>query len=182
MPCFRATCGVNLRWAPQLDLSEPRVAATTRGQTVRRCRNRAEVPAQISAAEPAFWGSHRSDDLYAPPACEPRPYRAIGRVKGKSDLPATPAPEPPFGASRVPEQRGSALVSRDRSLRVRRFEGAVNSRAVSTRAIGRSRPSLRRMTSGSVRGGALAITGGIGNGICPAFDDPAGGAYRRRPV
>ena len=29
---------------------------------------------QISVAEPAFWGSHRSDDPYAAPACEPRSY------------------------------------------------------------------------------------------------------------
>ena len=39
--------------------------------------DRAEVPAQISATEPAFWGSYRSDDLCATAACEPRPYRIL---------------------------------------------------------------------------------------------------------
>ena len=50
--------------------------------------DRVEVPAQISATVPAFWGSYRSDDLCATAACEPCPYRhsalvlenSLGRV------------------------------------------------------------------------------------------------------
>ena len=67
-----------------------RVASTDRsrreGLTVtehslrQNCRDalldRAEVPAQISATDPAFGGSYRSDDLCATAACEPRPYQS----------------------------------------------------------------------------------------------------------
>jgi hypothetical protein len=37
---------------------------------------------QISATEPAFWGSYRSDDLCATAAWEPRPYRALRDPSG----------------------------------------------------------------------------------------------------
>jgi hypothetical protein len=47
--------------------------------------DRAEVAAQISATEPAFWGSYRSDDLWATAACEPRPYRASRARLGKPE-------------------------------------------------------------------------------------------------
>ena len=40
-----------------------------------------------SAVEPAFGGSYRSDDLSATAACEPRPYRAIGRARERPQAP-----------------------------------------------------------------------------------------------
>ena len=66
---------------------------------------------------PAFWGSYRSDDLYAALACEPRPYRAIGRVAGKSELSAAGAPEPPSAADAMSAARATLAFASAASRR-----------------------------------------------------------------